>query len=931
MVDAPARETTMNVLRRSMPFVLALGVLAALLLASSAQAAIEPGFTRFEVTPSETQAGGHPDVDVNLDYTQSEESGNSFQGRTVAIHWPEGFIGNPHVAPTCTLTEFNQARCPVDSQIGRFELLGFGSENQGLFVPLYNMETNPNQAGLLGFTAPLLGFPIFFELSSRTNSDYGLEAKTTPTLRLPFTHFKTTLWGVPADPKHDVYRFQSPLTATGACYEGFFGPEVVGCPPGTPYVSLTYAKATAPPAPFLDNPTACNVNLTVSGDVEYYGAETQHVETQYPSTTGCQQASFSPSLTAKPTTAETDAASGLDTNLSVPQTQSPVTPSPSELKATTIQLPPGFSINPSAADGKLACPETFTGIGTLLAAECPEFSKIGSLELDVAALPAPIPGAMYLLEPKPGERFRVLIAADGFATHIKLAGVVRADPQTGQLTIAFEHLPQSPLQDFDVHIFGSERGLFATPAKCGTYPVNTSFVPWNDQLATRELVESMTFTSGPGGSPCVNPGQARPFGPRMVAGTENSTAGLHAPFSLTVDRSDGEQSLSGLKVTTPPGFAATLKGVSYCPAAALAQLADPDYSGVTEQNSPSCPAASRVGTAMAGVGSGSHPLYVGGSVYLAGPYKGEPLSLEVVLPAVSGPYDLGVVAVRAAVHIDPATAQVTASSDPLPQIIAGVPLRTRYIRVDLDRPNFALNPTNCDSFQVVGSLLGDEGGAASPTSHYQATNCADLPYEPNLSLKLAGGANRLGHPAIHARFKQQAGESNTRVVQVTLPADEQLDNAHIGTICTRPDFAKNQCPAGSVIGTAEATTPLLDAPLKGKVYLRANPNRKLPDLVADLEGQFSIELDARIDSAPSGGLRTTFESVPDAPVSSFALDLLGGSKGLLVNSKSLCGKAKSAKSRLVGQNGAVVNARTKLQTACGKKPRHKRHHSKAGH
>ena len=68
-----------------------------------------------------------------------------------------------------------------------------------------------------------------------------------------------------------------------------------------------------------------------------------------------------------------------------------------------------------------------------------------------------------------------------------------------------------------------------------------------------------------------------------------------------------------------------------------------------------------------------------------------------------------------------------------------MPLRTRYVRINLDRPDFTVNPTNCDPFSVDATLPGDEGGSSSPANHYQATNCADLPYEPKLSLKLTGG------------------------------------------------------------------------------------------------------------------------------------------------------------------------------------------------
>jgi hypothetical protein len=899
---------------------------ATLLLAmggGSARAAlVDPGFSAFEATPSTTLAGGHPNVVLytKVNTEERECTGECLHYRTFQYHWPTGFIGNPHVTPKCTLTEFNTASCPAEAQIGTVTVGLFGL---GLMVPLFNMETRLDQAGQLGFIVPFVGSPVLLDLSSRTDSDYGLDAETSAQLRLGFgiEEITTELWGVPAAPENDPFRFVAPLTGVAACYIGVFGPEIIGCPPGLPFVSPTYAKSNSPEAPFLQNPTTCGVPLEMTGDVHYYNGEVGHASSDWPPTTGCNQASFNPSLTGGPTTLQTDSASGLDTNLAVPQTQSPQTPSPSELRTTVVTLPEGFSINPNAADGKVTCPEGLSAIGTLFAATCPESSKIGSLMLDVAALPAPIPGALYLAEPKPGETYRVLLAADGFATHVKLLGTVHPDPQTGQVSVIFKDLPQSPLQEFSIHVFGSERGLFATPAQCGTYALESEFVPWNSALATRKSSSLFTIASGPGGSPCPN--GPRPLNPTLVAGSASNTAGAHSPFSLTLTRRDGDQNLTGVSVSTPTGFAATLKGIPYCPESAIAQLNDAGYDGRSEQSSPACPESSQVGTATTGAGAGSHPLYVAGKVYLAGPYKGAPLSLVIVTPAVSGPYDLGNVAVRVAVSVNPTNAQVSAVSDPLPQILDGVLLRLRSILVNLDRPNFALNPTNCDEFNLGATVTGNEGGAASLSSRYQAANCANLPYKPKLSLQLSGGVKRRGHPAILATFTAGSGEANTRSVTVALPKGELLDNAHIGTVCTRPQFASDSCPAASALGTAEATTPLLDAPLKGTVFLRSSSN-DLPDVVADLEGQFDFELAGRIDTSKAGALRTTFDGVPDVPVSSFVLNLAGGSKGLLQNSQSLCDKPKKATVKMTGQNGAVRNTKVKLQASCSKAGKRKK-------
>jgi hypothetical protein len=377
-------------------------------------------------------------------------------------------------------------------------------------------------------------------------------------------------------------------------------------------------------------------------------------------------------------------------------------------------------------------------------------------------------------------------------------------------------------------------------------------------------------------------------------------------------------------IKAPPGFAATLRGIPYCSDAALNAAALTTYTGLAELAAPSCPASSQVGVSMSGSGAGTHPLYLPGRVYLAGPYKGSPLSLAIITPAVSGPYDLGNVVVRTAISVDPITAEVSATSDPLPGIVDGIPLRLRSVLVHLDRRNFALNPTSCRKLSVDATVLGDEGGVATPSTHYQAANCGDLAYGPKLTLNLTGGLKRRGHPAIHALFTAKPGQSNTRLVSVALPNGELLDNSHIGNVCTRSQFAANACPASSAIGSAEATSPLLDNPVRGSVYLRSGAG-KLPDLVMDLEGQIDIELVGTIDTLRGGSLRTTFKAVPDVPVSRFTLDLAGGKKGLLVNSESLCDSPKDASVKMTGQNGKATTGKVRLQAGCGSKVKHKRH------
>jgi hypothetical protein len=892
-----------------------LSLLGAMFIASpwSADASTTPEIKRFFAEPSTTQAGGHPDLDFALEWTADPIFGcseNCVIPRRTDLHFPEGFIGNPHVAPKCRAAAFAASSCSADSQIGYFKATFVD------FFPVYNLETSEEQAGLVGYNIPIFNVPVYSTLSGRTGSDYGLDSTGAPFLRFPLTLTEGQLWGVPADPIHNPLRFKTPMTGGGMCS------SLSGCTSSGFLTSETFATPTIPPAPFLQNPTTCEGQLSSVAAVEYYAGVKVHATAPWPKMTGCQQLSFNPSQTTKPTTTLADSPSGVDSDLKVPQTQSPFTASPSQIRANRVTLPEGFSINPSAADGKVVCRDSETSIGTLFAARCPEFAKVGTTEIDTSALPAPILGGLYLGEPKPGNPYRLILTADGFATHVKLAASVRPDPQTGRLVTAFENLPQTPIQRVNVHFFGSERGLLATSERCGVFTVGNEFVPWDSELTTRLATSFITIDGGPNGRPC--PEGARPFHPRSEAGTANNTAGRHAPFSLILRRDDGDQNLAGVSVATPPGFAATLKGVRYCPEAAIARLYQPDYYGQTELASSSCPTASQVGTAVAGAGAGSHPLYVGGKTYLAGPYKGAPLSLVVVVPAVSGPYDLGVVAVRAAIEVDPRTARVKTISDPLPQILGGIPLRTRFIRVDLDRPGFALNPTNCDPLAVETVAAGDEGATAEQRDHFQVSNCAELRYGPRLSLTLTGGVRRRGHPAIHAVFRAAPGEANTRRVSVLLPKGGLLDNDNIGGVCSRVQFSSGNCPGSSVYGSAEATTPLLDEPLKGPVYLRSSTN-DLPDLVADLKGQVDFVLVGRVDSV-NGRLRNTFEGVPDVPVSKFSLDLLGGRKGLLQNGVTLCGRPKKATVKMTGQNGAALRTKTRLRPICGTKKAERKGH-----
>lgn len=872
------------------------------------RASAESPIYEFFVKPTNSQAGGHPNlrtlifVGNRLTQHVPPPSCDCQDPKEMNFEMPTGVIGNPHATPQCDTADFAVQLCAPETQVG-YALISINAEppgggGLGGKIAVFDLEPHPGEAGLLGFHVPLLGFPIYVSINPRTESDYGLDVTVEGiTHLLPLSFVDMTLFGVPASPANNVDRLPRG-------WESFFDGEN----PPTP--------SNAPETAFIQNPTTCGVPLEAKVEVTAYDREVSRASYPFPATTGCDQLSFNPSLYAQPTTTATDSPSGLDVDLQVPQVQSPEVPSPSEIKATTVTLPEGFSINPNAADGKEACEDVAQAkIGTRLAAQCPENSKVGTVSVESSALPGPIPGAVYLGKPEPGNRYRLILTADGYNVHVKLAGSVETNERTGQLTVSFPNLPQTPFTDFNLHFFGSERGLLATPEKCGTYRVTSTFTPWDSLLSDQTSAQPFTLTSGPGGSAC--PPAVRPFRPSMTAGVTDKTAGRHSPFSLVLRRSDGDQDLTALDVSTPPGFSATLAGVAYCSEGALAQAAASD-SGVAQLAAPSCPAGSQIGTSNTAAGAGDHPVYLPGKVYLAGPYKGAPLSLAVITPAISGPYDLGNVVVRAALHVDPTTAQITAESDQLPQILDGIPLRLRQIMINLDRSAFTINPTNCDRFSIGAKVFGNQGAAASLSAPFQAANCSGLPFGPKLALALSGGTTRAKNPALKATLTAAAGESNIGKVVVTMPHSIFLDQSHVGSPCTKPQFAANACPAKSVLGTAKAESPLLANPLEGTVYLASGYGHKLPDVLVALKGQVDINLDGIVSSYHQR-LRTTFKTVPDVPVTKFTLNLLGGKKGLLVNSANLCKSDQLATVEMTGQNNRRANTKPKISVPCGGK------------
>ncbi len=882
-------------------------------------------FTGSDGSPA-MQAGGHPFAmtttvrfatkdDPELDFDVPDGS-----TKDLKIVQPPGFAGNPTALSRCSTLDFLNADCLPGSQAGVTDVT-FGDPTFTLTFPVYNLTPPPGVAAKLGFD--VVGVLITIEVGLSPDPPYSIVASLANVPQaVPAYGAVTTLWGVPADPAHDPERR---------------GP---GCPSG--------CSVDLPLKPFLTVPRSCTGPLATLFEANSWESPTVKVKEKAVTDDGiigCSKLGFDPRITSQASTDRVESPSGLELSLDVDDEglDNPTGIAKSDIQKAVISLPQGVTANPSLAEGLATCsPEDLER--ETLAAEagdgCPEASKIGSLELETPLLEGKlIRGSLFIASqddpataaPGAENPFDSLLALymvikdRNLGILIELPGKIEPDPATGQLTTTFDDLPQLPFSHFRARLREGGRSPLITPPGCGIYTTKAVLTPWANPSSPLTTTASFEIDKGLGGGACP-PAGTPPFLPGFIAGSTNNNAGSHSPFYMRLTRRDGDQDLTRFSALLPPGVVATLAGVDRCPEAAIA--AAKAKTGREELASPSCPANSQIGRTLAGAGVGSQLTYAAGKLYMAGPFAGAPLSVVAVTPAVAGPFDVGTVVVRQALQIDPRTGEVRADgtrSDPIPHILAGIPLKVRDVRVYVDRPNFTLNPTSCDPFWTLAEIWGGgsdvfstaDDSPFSVADRFQVAGCANLGFKPKISLRLKGGTRRGSHPGLRTVVEPRPGDANLSGAVVRLPRSAFLEQGHIRTICTRVQFAANSCPAGAIYGHVRVLTPILDDPLEGPIYLRSSDN-KLPDMVFDLHGLVDFEAVGRIDSV-RGSIRATFTEVPDAPVSKVIATFPAGKKGLIVNSRDLCAHRSRANALFSGHNGMQRKLRPLMQVDCGKK------------
>ncbi|HEY2652692.1 MAG TPA: hypothetical protein VGI50_12255 [Solirubrobacteraceae bacterium] len=896
-------------------------VLTAPASASFGIAGFSGSFTNTDGTQA-TQAGGHPDVTMSVSFaTKVDKEGNTVPDQNVKdidIELPPGLVGDPQAIPKCTSAQIHatgfldSGGCPSAAQIGVAEVT-VGSFGPSPFssggIPVYNMQPPPGVPAQFAFN--ILGVVTNIDFAVRTGGDNGLTAETGGISQsLPLAGTSVTIWGVPGDPSHDALRYSGPAD------EGGFPPSA----------------STGPRRALLTAPTSCTDQplITRLRTDAWGGAPGNVLTAQFDHdakgnamiVTGCNRLPFEPTIAVAPDTAQADTPAGLTVEVNMPEGAllNPTGVAPANIQNTTVTLPAGLVINPGQAAGLVACQPGQDGHGTEAAPSCPAASKVGTVQITTPLLTERLEGNVYILPSNP-PNLQLLIAVSAAGVNLKLVGDVKLDPLTGQLSATFSKTPQLPFTKLKLSFSGGAQAALSTPPMCGVYSTASDFTPWSAPFGSDAVsADSFSISSGPGGSACASP---LPFTPSMIAGSTTDQAAGFTSFSLLLQRADGQQHVARLQFKTPEGLLGMISKIPLC--------------GEPQASQGTCSAASQIGHTVVAAGPGPYPLIVPqpgqppAPIYLTGSYRGAPYGLSIAVPVIAGPFNLGVVVVRASISVDPHTSQLTVTTDPLPLILGGVPTDLRTINAVIDRPGFMFNPTSCAPMSFGGTATSAEGASASISSRFQVGSCQSLTFKPNFRVTTSGRTSRANgasldakvvYPAVAPGNNQASSQSNIAKVKVSLPKQLPSRLTTLQKACPTATFNTNPatCPAGSQVGVARASTPVLPVPLSGPVYFVSKGGEAFPNLIVVLQG-YGVRVDLVGDTfiSKAGITSSTFKNVPDVPISSFELYLPQGPNSALAANGNLCAGKLSMPTSFVAQDGATIDQSTPIAVSgCAK-------------
>ncbi len=853
---------------------------------------------------STTQAGGHPNVTTAFTMDTGEEDVTPY-AKDFRFDFTPGLVGTAVGMPQCTMVHVVLYACPSGTMVGMAILtisLAPGGLPFTLVTPIYNIAPAPGEPVAFGFDA--LFFPVRLDTSVLSDGNYGVRV-TAPNVPQAAMTLSTsiTIWGIPSD--HNGPGEDSSLVT-------FF----CGCKVGGPDTSQ-------PRVALLSNPQQCSepLNAVMEADAWSRPDVFESEEVSMGSLTGCGLLGFSASASMLPDTLQAGAPAGYSFDLNVPQkseAEGLVTPT---VKRVVTTLPMGTVVSPSSAWGLTSCSDAQFGLHTGVPGGCPRESQVGTVSITTPALPQPLTGEVFLASPECGVcspedaqsgkmvRLFVQVVGEGESRIVvKLEGTGQINQQTGQLSVTFDKNPPLPFSEFKLTLGGGSRATLANPRTCNVATTTVDLTPWSSPLTPDATPTSSFEPTG-----CY----AAQFNPSFVAGTTNIQAGEYSPFTVSFGRGDPDEFLNGLQMQMPPGMLGSLSGIPLCKE--------------QEASMGTCSQASLIGHTQVLTGPGQTPFLVtGGQVFLTEGYKGAPFGLSIVVPAKAGPYTLsgttgtGMVVVRAAINIDPHTAALTVTSDPLPTALDGIPLQLRVVNVTIDRPGFTLNPTSCAKMAITGTLSSKESPGVTVSSPFQVTNCQGLGFKPQFKVATSGHTSRANGASLDAKVIYPAGAKLANIAKVKVDLPKQLPSrlTTLQKACPAAIFQANPggCPSGSVVGTARASTPILPVGLSGPVYFVSHGGEAFPNLIVVLQG-YGVRVDLIGDTFinKAGITSSTFNQVPDVPISSFELYLPEGPHSALAANGNLCKSHLAMPTLFVAQNGMTIKQSTKIAvTGCGK-------------
>jgi hypothetical protein len=858
------------------------------------------------VAASTRQAGAHPDVTAAFAITTTGTERSAGNLRDVRVDLPPGLVGNTVGVPRCPSALASNWECPADTIVGTANVIvanlgGITAHFGGL--PVYNIAPSPGEPAAFLFNVSTA--KVRLDTSLLSNGNYAVRVTAgNISEALPVLGSAVTIWGVPAD-----HQGPGPIETNAI----FGGPN---------------PEATR--VPLLSNPTDCSTPLVGSVRVDEWGAPgvfspASQGEASMGSVNGCDSLAFGASMSMLPDTLEAGAPAGYSLHLHVPQINDPNALAQSDVKKVVTTLPMGTVISPSAAWGLQACSdEQFFGPVSQRGSQepavpgaCPREAQVGTVEIRTPALELPLQGQVYLATPdcrpcspedaQDGRMVRLFVQVVGEGETgivVKLEGHGQVNQQTGQITATFDNNPPVPFSDLKLTLGGGSRATLANPRACGPVTTNMGLTPWSTPFTT-EVSPFYTFEIN---QDCLTP----QFAPSFVAGSTNIQAGEYSPFTVSFGRTDRDEFLNGLQMQMPAGLLGSLTGIPLCKEPEAAQG--------------TCPQASLIGHTQVLTGPGGTPFLVtGGQVFISGSYRGAPYGLSIVVPAVAGPYTLsgttghGTVVVRAAINVDPHTAALTVTSDPLPTILDGIPLQLKVVNVTVDRPAFTLNPTSCARMAIAGTLTSQESAGVRVASPFQVTNCHGLGFKPQFKVSTSGHTTRANGASLDAKVTYPTGPKLANIAKVKVDLPRQLPSrlTTLQKACPAQTFNANPagCPDASRVGIAKAMTPILPVTLTGPAYFVSHGGEAFPNLIIVLQG-YGVRVDLIGDTFinKAGITSSTFTNVPDVPVSSFELYLPQGPFSALAANGNLCTTSLQMPTLFTAQNGMIIKQTTPITT-----------------